>query len=103
MAVIKKILKLKEEGQPTQIVCLQYIPKKGKVTLGGANSIKELIWRLYIVCFDECDGEPDFYHVVKGKCRIDFNTSFKKLQEAYGYLVDEGFSIEETSAFGRLM
>ena len=56
-----------------------------------------------MVCFEECDGEPFFYEVTRGKTRIDFNTSFKKLQEAYANIIDEGYSIEDIEAFGRLM
>ena len=103
MSVIKKMIKIPTDKNQPEFVCLQYIPKKGKVTLGGSNKLRELIWRIYMVCFEECDGEPFFYEVTRGKTRIDFNTSFKKLQEAYANIIDEGYSIEDIEAFGRLM
>ena len=83
-------------------LCIQY-DKKGKVTIGGDYRHRELIWRIYMVCFEECDGEPHFYEVTRNKTRLTFRTSMKKWQLALGYITDEEYELEDTDNFNRLM
>lgn len=84
------------------ILCLQY-DKQGKVTIGGDYKQRELIWRIYMVCFEECDGEPHFYEVTRNKTRVQFRCSMKRWQQALGYITDEEYELEDTEHFNRLM
>ena len=101
MAVLKKFIHL--ENKSKDVICLQYISNKGKLTLGGSSHLQEKIYSIYLSVFGECDGEPHFYEVIRGKPRITFNCNFKNYQQALAYMIDDGYKLEETKVFGRLM
>jgi hypothetical protein len=99
MASIKKLISLPEN----KIICMDYNQKNKLVTLGGDYKLLEKIWRLYIVCFEECDGEPQFYEVTRSKIRLQFKASFKRYQESLSHIIDEEFKLTEVDSFDRLM
>lgn len=99
MSSLKKLIQIPKD----KIVCLEYNQKKRLVTLGGDYKLSDLIWRIYIVCFEECDGEPQFHEVTRGKVRIQFQCSYKQYQKSLAHIVDEDYKLEETLSFNRLM
>ena len=104
MAVIKKIIKVNNLAK--DVLCLQYITTKGKITLGGPNKLQERMYDVYLSVFGECDGEPQFYNIVHGKCRLDFRMTMKQFLGAVEKIKkdDKRFNgIEEAESFGRLM
>lgn len=96
--MIKKIIIIDDDTK----LALQY-DRRGKITIGGSYKLKELIWRIYMVCFEECDGEPHFYEVTRNKTRLTFNCGMKRFQKALAYITDEDYELEDTESFNRLM
>lgn len=100
--MLKRIIKI-VDGDKTKIVCMQFENKFGKVTLGGDKKLLELIYDIYMYCFDECDGDPQFYEVTRGCERIKFNCNMKNYNSALDKMAGEGYIVEEVESFGRMM
>lgn len=82
---------------------LQYDQPRAKITIGGDRKIQLKLWRIYVLCFGECDGEPEFYEVTRCRTRLTFSCTFKKYQESLANIADEGFDITDIDAIDRMM
>lgn len=87
----------------TDVIIVQFDQPRGKITLGGDRRLQMRIWNVYVGCFGECDGEPSFHEVTRGKTRITFNCSFKNYQNALANMRDDGFEIEDIENIDRMM
>lgn len=99
---LKKIIKLRKDPG-FHVLGVEYNPKTSLVTLGGNYRLSEHIWKLYIAAFGECDGEPNFYEVTRGKTRISFRSTFKNYQKALNFIEKAGYTSEDVTSFDRLM